>query len=214
MVRLLLALIQAWDRLRLRRLHARHPGLEIHPTASTNFAVARFDLAPGARLRIGPGVTTERQPGGVRFSIRSGGEVEIGESCWLRSELSTVHLVAYEDARISVGPRCFLNGCLLSSKGQVDVGLGVLVGVGTRVFDADQHPFDADTPERVSPIRIGEDAWLGSDVTVLRGVEVGDHCIVGARSVVTRSIPPHTLAVGAPAQARGSVGDRSAVRVL
>ena len=44
--------VQAWDRWRLRRLAARHPGLEVHPSASSNFAAARYALAPGARLRI------------------------------------------------------------------------------------------------------------------------------------------------------------------
>ena len=52
--------IQAYDRLRLKRLTARHPGLEIHPSASSNLAAARYDLADGARLRIGAGVVTER----------------------------------------------------------------------------------------------------------------------------------------------------------
>ena len=44
--------IQTWDRFRLRRLMARHAGLEIHPTASSNLASAKFELAAGARLRI------------------------------------------------------------------------------------------------------------------------------------------------------------------
>jgi galactoside O-acetyltransferase len=58
-------------------------------------------------------------------------------------------------------------------------------------------------------VHIGDFVWIASDVTVLRGVTIGDHSIVGTRSLVTRDVPPHTLAFGVPAEARGSVGDRS-----
>ena len=43
----------------------------------------------------------------------------------------------------------------------------------------------------------------------LRGVRIGSHVVVGARSVVTRDIPDHTLVHGVPARPRGPVGDRS-----
>ena len=47
---------------------------------------------------------------------------------------------------------------------------------------------------------------------VLRGVAIGEHCIVGARSLVTSDVPPHTLVFGQPARPRGTVGDRSRAR--
>ena len=47
---------------------------------------------------------------------------------------------------------------------------------------------------------------------MLRGVSIGEHSVVGARSVVTRDVPPHTLALGVPAEPRGVVGDRSRTR--
>lgn len=48
------------------------------------------------------------------------------------------------------------------------------------------------------PITIGDNAWLGANVTVLPGVTIGDGAVIGAGSVVTRSIPPMTVAVGNP----------------
>ena len=47
---------------------------------------------------------------------------------------------------------------------------------------------------------------------MLRGVTIGEHSVIGARSLVTRDVPPHTLAFGSPATVRGRVGDRSRVR--
>jgi acetyltransferase-like isoleucine patch superfamily enzyme len=174
--------------------------------------VARYVLAPGARLRLGPGVVTERLPGALHFELGPGAEVSIGEGAWLRTELGPVHLVAFENARIELGPEAFLNGCHLSAKRSVVLRRRAWVGPGTRVFDSDQHDFDDARPERSAPVEIGECAWVAADVTVLRGVRIGAHSVVGTRSLVTRDVPPHTLVYGIPAREHGSVGDRSSVR--
>jgi acetyltransferase-like isoleucine patch superfamily enzyme len=204
--------IQAFDRLRLRWLAFQHPGLEIHPEASTNLASAHYELAPGARLSLGPGVVSERRAGALRFSLGPGARVEVGRDAWLRTELGPIHIVAFEAARIVLGPECFLNGCHLSAKRGVVLGRRVFIGPGTRVFDADQHDLDAEHPERVEPVTIGDHVWVASDASVLRGASIGEHSVVGTRSVVTGAIPPHSLAFGQPARVRGSVGDRSRTR--
>jgi acetyltransferase-like isoleucine patch superfamily enzyme len=49
-------------------------------------------------------------------------------------------------------------------------------------------------------IRIEDGAWIGAGAIVLDGVTVGKHAVVGAGAVVTSDIPPHALAVGAPAR--------------
>jgi maltose O-acetyltransferase len=175
------------DRLRLRVLPHLHPGLEIDPNASANLVKARFNLAPGARLRIGPRVATERRSGGVSFLLEAGAVVEIGEGTWLRSELGPVILVAFAGARMQIGP-------------------------GSRVFDSDQHDLDAEHREVTGSVRIGDHTWVASDVTILRGAHIGAHCVIGSRSLVTREIPDHQLAFGIPAQPRGPVGDRTHAR--
>lgn len=48
------------------------------------------------------------------------------------------------------------------------------------------------------PVRIGDDCWFGANVTVCPGVTVGNGCVIGAGSVVTRDIPDHTFAAGVP----------------
>jgi maltose O-acetyltransferase len=203
-----LRLFQAWDRLQLRLLCWQYPGLEIDPSASTNFASSRFELAPGSRLRIGPRVATERIRDGVRFKLESGSRIEIGPDSWLRSELGPVNLVALGRGHLKIGRGCVMNGCHLSAKTRIDIGEGSGVGPGSRVFDADQHPPDDDTPERSEPVSIGDWVWVAADVTVLRGVEIGSHSVIRTRSLVTKSIPAHTIAHGIPATPQGKVGDR------
>ena len=51
-----------------------------------------------------------------------------------------------------------------------------------------------------APVVIGHNVWLGDGVAVLAGAVIGDGCVIGANAVVTGSIPPRTIAVGAPAR--------------
>ena len=48
------------------------------------------------------------------------------------------------------------------------------------------------------PVHIGNDCWLGASVTICPGVSIGDRCVIGAGSVVTRDIPPDSFAAGVP----------------
>lgn len=211
--RLHLKTIQAYDRLRLRRLRERHPGFHLDPEASTNFASCHYELAPGARLEIGPRVYTERRASGVHFSIAEGASVEIGADTWLRPDVAPVVIFAFPGARIRIGREGFMNGCHLSAKECLDFGDRVWIGMGSRVFDSDHHDLDVNRPEVSAPVRIGDHCWIAADVTVLKGVEIGDQCVVGTRSLVTHSLPPHTLAYGSPAKPAGKIGDRSKVSI-
>ena len=52
--------------------------------------------------------------------------------------------------------------------------------------------------EYAKPVVIGANCWLAANVTVTGGVTIGEGCVIGAGSVVTRDIPPHSLAAGVP----------------
>ena len=201
--------VQAWDRIRLRWLHARHAGLLIDPEASTAFATARYQLGLTARLRIAAGAATERRPGWLNFLVYDGGEIEIGEGAWLRTEVAPVTLVAYPGARLILGKGAFVNGAQLSAKTEVRLDEKAQLGPGSKVYDSDQHDLDNARPERSSPVHIGAHAWIASDTTVLQGVTIGAHAIVGTRSLVNRDVPPHEFWAGTPARRLGTVGDRS-----
>ena len=61
-------------------------------------------------------------------------------------------------------------------------------------------------PSRLLPTKFDRDVWLGAGVTVLGGVTIGDGCIVGAGAVVTKDLPPCSIALGVPAIVRGKRG--------
>jgi len=207
----LLRAVHAWDRVHLAALRALEPGLSVAPDAAAAFAGARLRIAPGGRVAIGAGAVTERRPGWLTLMAGAGAEVRVEAGAWLRTEIAPVVLVAYPGARLVVGPGALLNGCTVSAKREVTIGARALLGPGRRVYDADQHDRDAEHPEVVAPVAIGDHAWIASDVTVLRGVTVGAHAVVGTRSVVRTDVPAHTFAAGLPAVPRGRIGDRSGV---
>lgn len=59
-----------------------------------------------------------------------------------------------------------------------------------------------------APVHIGRNCWLGAGVIVLPGVSIGDDAVVGAGSVVTKDIPPRTVAVGNPCRVLREIGER------
>jgi len=211
-LRALLLALQLRNRVRLRLVCWLHPGIEVHPGASPNLGGARFQVAPGGRLRIARGVVTEYRPGALSFEVGRGGAIEVGEGVWLRTEIGPIHLAAHEGAELRIGPESILSGCQLSAMQRIELGRRAWVGPGSRVFDSDPHDLDADHPRSSAPVAIGDHVWVAADCTVLKGVTIGAHAVVGTRSLVTGDVPPHTLVFGVPAEPRGVVGDRSQAR--
>jgi acetyltransferase-like isoleucine patch superfamily enzyme len=200
--------IHALDRLRFRRFCRRlGPALVVDPSASPNLRFAHMRIEPGGRIEIGARVATERQPGNHLW-VQAGGSLSIGDDAWLRTEHAENRLTVFPGGRLVVGARALLNGAMLHAKCEIEIGEDSMLGFGSRVFDSDLHPLDVSTPERSLPVRIGARVWVASDVTILRGVSIGDDVAIGARSVVTRDLPSRVLAVGSPAKPIRSIDRR------
>jgi maltose O-acetyltransferase len=104
--------------------------------------------------------------------------------------------------QIRLGARVFVNmGCVFLDAAPVSLGDDVQLGPGVQLLTSD-HPRGAEeraaTLESARPITIGARTWLGGGVIVLPGIEIGADAIVGAGSVVTRSVPAGVTAAGNP----------------
>lgn len=109
-----------------------------------------------------------------------------------------------EIGRISVGRGSYLAGASLVSHCSVTVGEQVDIAQAI-IMDSDGHPIDRrlpDRPENVSmaPVTIEDHAWIGHEAVILKGVTVGHHAVVAARSVVFCDVPPHSVVAGNPAE--------------
>ncbi len=104
---------------------------------------------------------------------------------------------------IYIGKDVIVNyNCTFLDTSRITIGDHTKIGPGCHLVTAD-HPRDAMERRKHAvrgiPIVIGEDCWLGANVTVLPGVTIGDRCIIGAGSVVTKDISSDTVSVGNPA---------------
>lgn len=85
----------------------------------------------------------------------------------------------------------------------VTIGHRVMLGPTVSIFAA-THETEVqsrrDNIEYARAVTIGDDCWIGGNTVILPGVTIGKGCTVGAGSVVTRDIPPFSVAVGSPAR--------------
>ena len=77
-----------------------------------------------------------------------------------------------------------------------------MIANGAYITDSDWHGVYDRTvrDDRVAPVRIGENAWIGDHAVVLKGVTIGENSVVAARAVVTRDVPPNVVVAGNPAK--------------
>ena len=112
---------------------------------------------------------------------------------------------------IRLGKRVFINaGCRFQDQGGITIGDDCLIGHNTvlatlnHALDparrADMHP---------APVTLGRNVWLGSNVTVLPGVSIGDDAVVAAGAVVTRDVPARSVVAGSPARVIRSLDGQS-----
>jgi len=103
---------------------------------------------------------------------------------------------------ITIGKRVFINaGCKFQDQGGITIGDGSLIGhnVVLATLNHDLAPENRGTMHP-APIVIGKNVWIGSNATVLAGVNIGDGAVVAAGAVVTKDVPANTIVGGVPAK--------------
>lgn len=103
---------------------------------------------------------------------------------------------------ITIGNHFYANfDCIMLDANTITIGDHVLIGPRVGLYTAN-HAIDAG--ERIAggcyarPIVIGDGVWVGGNVDIMGGVTIGENSIIGAGSVVTKSIPPNVIAAGTP----------------
>ena len=103
---------------------------------------------------------------------------------------------------IKLGKNVFINsGCHFQDNGGIEIGDGTMIGpravIVTLNHDLNPQTRLTATPK---PVKIGKNVWIGANCTILPGVSIGDNSVIGAGSVVVKSIASNVVAVGNPAR--------------
>jgi acetyltransferase-like isoleucine patch superfamily enzyme len=102
--------------------------------------------------------------------------------------------------------------CSISAATGIVLEEDVVLSAYSTVIDSDHtfrdgRPNIMHNPLDTAPVRVGRGTWVGERVAILKGAQIGECCIIGANSVVRGTIPPFSVAVGAPARVVGQVGE-------
>lgn len=113
--------------------------------------------------------------------------------------------------KIVIGRGAYINRyTMFDAHLSIEVGCDVMIGPFCFITDGDHGMTRGELvghqAMKTSPVVIGDGAWLGAHVTVLKGARIGEGAIVGAGSVVTQDVPAYHIALGVPAR---SVGERT-----
>ena len=167
-----------------------------------------FETNPNRR--IGQNV---RMDGKVHQSHAPESIVTIGDDCWIDGLL----YMATGSARLVVGCNSFIGpGASVTCADQIRIGDNVLIAQQAIIADTDNHSiyfeqrkndlmqwreYKHDWSSHPSaPVIIEDGAWIGARCMILKGVTIGARAVIGAGSVVTKSIPADVIAAGNPAR--------------
>lgn len=132
--------------------------------------------------------------------VAAGGRMRLTSCAVARN----VTLTAGDDAELLINADYIGHGSTIVARRKVSIGRGTKIAENSVIRDAN-HDHSVPLAEMKflnAELRVGDDVWVGAGATILSGVEVGSHSSIGAGAVVTRTIPPRSVAVGVPARVR------------
>ena len=191
---------------------ARTNGWSQRPTRAVAGVQRRLRDSLTARHLRSPGFRAGRAPRLLGLSrMEIGPDFHAGDALWLEAVLQ--YGSDRFEPKLVIGPHARLSdnvhiACLHS----VTIGAHLLSGSRVVITDHTHGVYDgADASDPAvppalrklsspAPVWIGENVWLGDGVAVLAGATIGDGSVIGANAVVTGTVPPGTIAVGAPAR--------------
>jgi acetyltransferase-like isoleucine patch superfamily enzyme len=132
--------------------------------------------------------------------------IRIARSASIKSNAS---INCSELGKIEIGEGTFINEMcsIYTYNSVIKIGNGVLIGPGT-VLHTHHHSFQQTNVPILKqvgtgkPIIIQDDVWIGAHCTILGGVQIGAHSVIGAHSLVNKDIPPNSIAYGVPCKVK------------
>ena len=160
------------------------------------------ELIGSSCIEIGNGVNIFK---GVRLDAKGHKHNRIDIQNWVTIERN-VDIGSMDNTSIYIGENTYIApGVCIAGQGDIHIGKNCMIAANSGIY-ANNHVFtDLSLPVKQQGttregIIIEDDCWLGHGVTVLDGVKIGKGSVIGAGAVVSKNIPPYSIAVGVPAK--------------
>jgi acetyltransferase-like isoleucine patch superfamily enzyme len=139
---------------------------------------------------------------GVTFEIGQDATVSLGRWSWLGQGCK----IRAHEGRVSIGAKSVLGqDCTISAYQHVSIGRECIVADRVMMIDFDHGVVEVERPIREQGIykrdvRVGHNVWIGYGACLLRGVSVGNNCVIGTNSVVNKDVVDDAVVAGIPAR--------------
>jgi acetyltransferase-like isoleucine patch superfamily enzyme len=194
--------LEALARRDAAHLHTRFPFDSHEAPAKLAPALRRLNAREGkSMIRIGASNVSKT----ASLDVTRGGVIEIGDGCEVRHH-AVLEVIGKYNGRIKIGNNCVIGiGNWLQGAGNITIGDDVIIGPYTCIVSSNHIYDNPDIPIARQPLTLGEvviedDVWIGANATILNGVRIGAHSIIGANAFVNKDVPPYSIAVGSPAR--------------
>jgi len=165
------------------------------------------------KVKYGKGLLLKGIP--VIFN-KKGAVMEFGEKVTVKSSFlsnlvglyqRTIIVTRTPEAVIKIGDNVGISGATIYARNRIEIGDNTCIGGNTKILDNDFHPLEAearnaDVKEKIGckPVKIGKNCFIGCNVLLLKGTELGDGCVVGAGAVVAGKFEAGSVIAGNPAK--------------
>lgn len=127
----------------------------------------------------------------VIYKVANGNRVDFGRGFTF---CKNFNLLISETGKVKIGKNCFFNNdCSINCLNHVEIGEGSIFGEGVKIYDHDHKFSDFSIPIKEQgyargSVKVGKHCWIGSNVVLLKGADIGDNCVIGAGCVVSDKV--------------------------
>jgi len=174
--------------------HKVHNGVTINHQWLTFLNSGSIFSKGKARLGYGNFETSEFFRSLTPSYLKNTGTIELGNDVTISSSFKILN-----KGTLKIGDQTYINpNSIIRIENGLTIGNDCAISWGVTMMDHDAHEMEGKREAR--PINIGNHVWIGANATILKGVTIGDGCVVAAGAVVSKSFGPNQLIGGVPAR--------------